>query len=107
MLVLILLGYIRVDPPHQIAEEGANTRLECTVKSKSSIPFIVEWKNKSGTDSLIESSPDESLNGTVTLSLIFDSVTSEDYQTYICIGREEDSDEVFVNATAILSKFNI
>ena len=104
---IIVIGFIRVDPPHQVAEETESTTLECTVIRKIGFPFIVEWMSKNGTDLLNYSSPDESLNGTVTLPLIIDNVMSEDYQTYICIGRDEDSDEPFVDASAILSKLNV
>ena len=93
-----------MDPPHQIAEETESTRLECTVIRKTGVPFYVEWMSINGTGLSNESSPDELLNGTVTLPLVFDSVMSEDYQTYICTGREEDIEEPFVNAMAILSK---
>ena len=93
-----------MDPPHQIAEETVSTRLECTVIRKTAVPFYVEWMSNNGTGLSNESSPDELLNGTVTLPLVFDFVTSEDYQTYICTGREEDSYEPFVSASAVLSK---
>ena len=102
-----IIGFIRVDPPHQVAEETESTTLECTVIRKIGFPFIVEWMSKNGTDLLNYSSLNESLNGTVTLPLIIDNVMSEDYQTYICIGRDEDSDEPFVDASAILSKLNV
>ena len=102
-----IIGFIRVDPPHQLAEENENTTLECTVIRKTGAPFIVEWMSKNGTDPLNYSSPDESWNGTVTLLLMIDNVMREDYQTYICIGRDEDSDKCFVNASAILSKLNV
>ena len=103
-----IIGFIRVDPPHQVAEETKNTTLECTVIRKTGDPFIVEWMSKNGTDPLSCSSLYESVNGTVTLPLMIDNVMSEDYQTYICTGRDdEDSDEPFVEASAILSKLNV
>ena len=102
-----IIGFIRVDPPHQVAEETNSTTLECTVIRKTGDPFIVEWMSKNGTDPLNCSSLDESMNGTVTLPLMIDNVMSEDYQTYICIGSDENSDEPFVEASAILSKLNV
>ena len=102
-----IIGFIRVDPPHQVAEETENTTLECTVIRKTDDPFIIEWMSKNGTDPLSCSSLNESVNGTVTLPLMIDNVTSEDYQTYICIGRDNSSNKSFVNASAILSKLNV
>ena len=104
-----IIGFIRVDPPHQVAEETKNTTLECTVIRKTGVPFIVEWMSKNITVLLSNSSLDELLNETVnvTLSLIFNNVTSEDYQTYVCIGRDKSSNKSFVNASAILSKLNV
>ena len=103
-----IIGFIRVDPPHQVAEETESTILECTVIRKTDDLFIVEWMSKNGTDPLNYSSLNESVNGTVTLPLMIDNVMSEDYQTYICTGRDdEDSDEPFVEASAILSKLNV
>ena len=104
-----IIGFIRVDPPHQVAEETKNTTLECTVIRKTGVPFIVEWMSENRTVLLSNSSLDELLNETVnvTLSLIFNNVTSEDYQTYVCIGRDKSSNKSFVNASAILSKLNV
>ena len=102
-----IIGYIRVNPPHQLAEETENTTLECTVIRKTGDPFIVEWMSKNGTVLLSNSSLDESVNGRVTLPLIIDNVMSGDYQTYICIGSDESSDEPFVQASANLSKLNV
>ena len=101
-----IIGFIRVNPPHQVAEENKTTTLECTVIRKTGVPFIVEWMSKNRTVLLSNSSLDKPLNETVILSLMIDNVTNEDYQTYICIGRNENSNESFVNASAILSKLH-
>ena len=103
-----IIGFIRVDPPHQLAKENTSTTLECTVIRKTGVQFIVVWMSKNGTDPLSSSSLNESMDGTVTLPLMIDNVTSENYQTYICTGRDdEDSNESFVEASAILSKLDV
>ena len=56
------------------------------------------------TEVLSDSISDEQ-SGIVILPLSFINVMNEDYQIYTCSGRDYESDEIFVTATAILSKY--
>ena len=57
------------------------------------------------TEVLTDSILDEQ-SGNVTLPLSFTNVMNKDYQIYTCSGRDYESDNIFVTATAMLSKYD-
>ena len=57
------------------------------------------------TEVLTDSISDEQSEN-VTLPLSFTNVMNEDYQIYTCSGRDYESDNIFVTATAMLSKYD-
>lgn len=100
MVNVMLLEFIRVDFPSQVAEEGESVTFDCTVTG--TVPFTVVWYN-STMNMLEQSSSNESLmNGIVTLTLTI-NVTNTNYQNYTCVGRT-DSGQEFVSTVATLSK---
>ena len=55
---------------------------------------------------VLKNSTSDEQSGRVTLPLSFTNVMNEDYQIYTCFGRDYESNDIFVSATAMLSKYN-